>query len=316
MSTVVTLYGRRLVVSGSDVDNYFQGLSAQTDVTDSVLSGIRPFVAEDAVCLDVGANIGLYALAFSLLAPRGRVYAFEPSPGSFRHLEENLAANRASNVSAFQLAFGEEPDTTVQFHDVPFFTAGSFVVDKSSFLTSEVLGATDFEARGTTLDAFVAEQGLERVDVVKIDVEGAELSVLRGAGAVLAAHHPKVVLEFNSFGLTMHNGVLPQAALGHIRQTFPHVFVMDRLDGSLSELTTDAEAYAFLYDNGIHGPVDNLLCTFDDLGVDRPYTRRSLAEPTPAGTHTCPELEAMRRTVSWRVTAPLRWVRRRMPSDS
>jgi hypothetical protein len=147
---------------------------------------------------------------------------------------------------------------------------------------------------------------VSRLDVVKVDVEGGELSVLEGATQTLARHRPVVVLEFNSFGLSLHNGVLLQVALRRIRELFPFVFVIDRVDGSLARLTSAYEAYQFLYDNGIHGPVDNLFCCFDDLPVDRHY-RRLPAHDSGAAAVT--RLGAMERTVSWRVTAPLRRTR-------
>jgi len=225
-----------------------------------------------------------------------------------------VEANGLTNVESFLLALGDRPRGTVHFHDIPFFTAGSFTVEDDSFLTSEVLGSSYFEAPATTLDAFVAEHGIERVDLVKIDVEGAELSVLDGAKETLSTMRPKVVLEFNSFGFSLHHGILPQAALARIRTAFPYVHVMSRADGSLGLLSTDAETYAFLYDNGIRGPVDNLLCSYDDLGVRRGYRPLAASEGPPVlePSAALVELEAMRRTVSWRVTAPLRAARTRL----
>ena len=140
-------------------------------------------------------------------------------------------------------------------------------------------------------------------------MEGGELSVLDGAKQALAEHQPLVVLEFNSFGMTFHNAVLPQRALVRILETFPHVYVMDRSDGRLACLETPKEAYELLYENGIHGPADNLLCSFDDLGVEERYSRLvSYKSKDAAGLR----VEAMKRTVSWRVTAPLRRTRERV----
>jgi len=311
------LFQRKFTVAGSDGDDYYRAFPSGADVTDSVLLSIRPFVAADAVCLDVGANIGLYSLALATVAPQGKVYAFEPSPTTFDYLHHNVDCNGLANVESFKLALGDQAAGTVHFHDIPFFTAGSFAVEDGSFLTSDVLGSNYFEAPATTLDAFVAEKGIDRVDLIKIDVEGAELSVLDGARKTLSSMQPKVVLEFNSFGFTLHQGILPQVALARIRAIFPYVYVMNRADGSLGLLSTDTQTYAFLYDNGIRGPVDNLLCSFQDLGIRQGYAPLAVAESVAADTgaplpHSAPELEAMRRTLSWRVTAPLRTVRTRV----
>jgi hypothetical protein len=118
-------------------------------------------------------------------------------------------------------------------------------------------------------------------------------------------------MEFNSFAFYLHHSVLPQVALSRIQETFPHVFVIDRVDGSLSRLSTPAEAYRFLYLNGIHGPADNLLCSFSDLPVERSFRLPEAVSgpPPPDAQSAAAEVQAMKRTVSWRITAPLRAVR-------
>ncbi len=309
MSKTVSIYGRAFTISGGEDDGYYRIISDGEEITDSVLAAIRPHVKPDAVCIDVGANIGLYSLGLSHLAPQGKVYAFEPSPVTFGHLQSNLEANGAANVDACNLAVGDSVGT-VRFHDFSFYSAGSFSSDEGSLLSSESYGSESFEAATTTLDDFVAEHGLDRVDLVKVDVEGAEMSVLAGAGKTLATYRPATVLEFNTFGFTIHQGVLPQVALARILEIFPHVFVIDRDEGGLRRLVTPQEIYAFLYDNGIHGPTDNLLCTFDDLPVNERYCNLSTREVAEVEDPRLAEAEAMRGTVSWRVTGPLRFARR------
>lgn len=272
----IGLAGRLFTISGSSLDDYFRGIP-EGEYPDPVLSGLRPLIGDRAVCIDVGANIGLYSLAMSVLAPNGHIYAFEPSKNAFEYLQANLAQNAVTNVSVSPLALGSS-DHAVRFHDIPFFTAGSFTVDESCFLTSEILGSTYFEADCTTLDEFVEKEGIGQVDLVKIDVEGGEMAVIEGALGTIRRFQPLVLMEFSSFALTLTQSTLPQTALERIRQTFPYVFVIDREDGRLSRLQTGAELYDFLYDNGIHGPVDNLLCSYQDLGVTRGYVRRAVLE--------------------------------------
>jgi len=311
MSKTVKIYGRTFTVSGGEGDDYYRHIPDGGDITDSVMAAIEPHVKSDSVCLDVGANIGLYSLGLSALAPKGRVYAFEPSPSAFGHLQSNLQVNRATNVVASNLAVSDTTGT-VHFHDFSFFSAGSFSSDEGSLLSSESYGSQSFEAATTTLDELVADRKLDRVDFVKVDVEGAELSVLAGAEKTLATFRPITVLEFNTFGFTIHQSVLPQVALARIKELFPHVFVMDRLDGGLCRLETPHEMYELLYANGIHGPADNMLCSFDDLPVTRRYTHLSNVNAPYRAAAGLAEAEAMRHTLSWRVTAPLREARRRL----
>ena len=335
MPKTISIYGRPFVVGGGEADAYYCLLpdgadltdgtgvndavnadraggvgdvtrGAGVDPTDPVLVALRSHVGPQAVCVDAGANIGLYSLAMSALAPDGRVYAFEPSPTAFGHLEENLRRNRVPNVEASPLALGDRAGT-VEFHDFSYFSAGSFAAGEGSLLSSASYGSTVSQAPVTTLDQVAADVPLERVDLVKIDVEGAELSVLEGAAAVLAAHRPTVILEFNSFAFAMHQSVLPQVALARIRRTFPYVYVIGREDGTLARLESPSEEYDFLYDNGIHGPSDNFVCTFADLDVGRRYER--IGGKPPEGPS---EADEMRRTMSWRITRPLREAKARL----
>jgi FkbM family methyltransferase len=255
-----------------------------------------------------------------------------------RWLDENIATNGAGNVETFGAALGDRVGTA-NFHDVPWFMAGGFTTEDGAYLASDAVGSTLVEVPCTTLDAFVDEAGVHRVDVIKIDVEGGEMAVLEGAARTLAEHRPVVVMEFNGFAFTLHQELLPQRALTRIQEIFPYVFVIDRVDGSLSRLSTPAESYGFLYENGIHGPTDNLLCSFEppvevDPGSDvvdadgrrpAPLLLSPAAEPEAVRQSAAAELEAarqaanaeveaMRRTFSWRVTAPLRAVRRTIDS--
>src|SRR5205085_10027036 len=103
MSKTVTIYGRSFTISGGEGDDYYRHIPDGADITDSVMAAIKPHVKPDSVCLDVGANIGLYALGLSHLAPSGRVYAFEPSPSAYGHLQSHLETNGRSEEHTSEL---------------------------------------------------------------------------------------------------------------------------------------------------------------------------------------------------------------------
>src|SRR5207253_8586250 len=125
MSKTVKIFGRTFTIAGGEGDDYYKHIPDGADITDSVMAAIQPRIQPDSVCLDVGANIGLYSLGLSALAPRGKIYAFEPGPTTFGHLRSNLEVNRATNVEASNLAVSDTTGT-VHFHDFSFFSAGSF----------------------------------------------------------------------------------------------------------------------------------------------------------------------------------------------
>jgi FkbM family methyltransferase len=149
------------------------------------------------VVFDVGANQGLFtALLSNLAGADGRVHAFEPSPDTCRLLRSTLGARARNPMSVVvnTMAAGAEDgvamlhtprrdhgQASLKTHDTGSWSVGAAVE------SSEVVV--------TRLDTYVAAQRLARVDVVKMDVEGAELPALRGFAASLRTFHPIVVCE-------------------------------------------------------------------------------------------------------------------------
>jgi FkbM family methyltransferase len=139
--------------------------------------------------LDVGANVGYYTLLASVLVgDSGRVHAFEPEPRNAGFLRRHASINRRANVRVEQAAVSDR-EGTARFH----FGSGSG--------TGHLADAGALEVRTLRLDDYCAEHGLAP-GAVKIDVEGAELSVLQGARETLARHRP--VLFLSTHGADVH----------------------------------------------------------------------------------------------------------------
>jgi len=138
-----------------------------------------------AVFVDAGANVGAYTVPAARLAGgTGRVIACEAHPRTFGFLARNVAANGLGNVIARQVALGEaEGEITFAFNpDNP----GETHVAQG--------GERGPSVPMTTLDALLAGLGVRTVDYLKVDVEGFELPVLRGAQATIAAS-PTIVVQ-------------------------------------------------------------------------------------------------------------------------
>jgi FkbM family methyltransferase len=124
-----------------------------------------------------------------LVGPTGRVLAFEPAQNNFSTFEKNLALNQTSQVRALRMALAEKPGRLRLYHD-PDPTRNSLAPGSN---------AQDFEeVEVNTLDAVLSANGVTKVDFIKIDVEGADELVCRGAGETLRAWLPPVFFENNS----------------------------------------------------------------------------------------------------------------------
>lgn len=149
--------------------------------------------------IDVGANDGYYTLfAARRVGSSGLVIAIEPSPRERGHLECNLVRNSLRNVQVLTCALGAAPGHARLrlAHGIHsgHNTLGAFAHD-------DVEASSSVLVKLETLDAVVAQHELSRVDVVKIDVEGAEASVIAGGRNVLTTMRPLLLLEVNDAAL-------------------------------------------------------------------------------------------------------------------
>lgn len=154
--------------------------------------------------LDVGANIGVFALlAASLVGPGGYVLAMEPNPGNARLLEASRRANGFSHLTVCQAAAARSAGV-LALHS--FDSNGTVTpVDDDALLTAQTVAAL-------TVDSLVPAG--QAVDVIKIDVEGAEHSALFGAAATLRRCRPAIVSEYSP-GLLQ--GVSGIDGIGYLR---------------------------------------------------------------------------------------------------
>lgn len=156
------------------------------------------------VFLDVGAHFGLWSVyAASIVGNAGKVFAFEPSP-AFAVLRENAALN--SQVQAFNLGLGAQ-DGEATFFDQGRTPTGSFVseVTRSSEKFHPAVPIGGRKVRICSLDALVAELDV-RPDLIKMDVEGFEFEVMRGAENILRNMSPVMLIEIHPAQLKLSGG--------------------------------------------------------------------------------------------------------------
>lgn len=140
--------------------------------------------------LDIGGHIGLISLPVSrVLNGKGRVFAFEPSNANRAMLLEHVALNEANNIEVVADLVGAEERDRVEFFENPEPSGMNSVV-----ITKHHDAYVRVEKRQITVDGFCQERNLSP-DVIKIDVEGAELDVLRGARNTIREFSPTVFLS-------------------------------------------------------------------------------------------------------------------------
>jgi FkbM family methyltransferase len=149
---------------------------------------------------NVGANIGYYTvLAAEAVSPTGRVFALEPDPRDVEIINRNLRARGLQNVVVAQVAVSDH-DGEVDLH---FSKSNPSINSLAPANTGPAKAVESFSQAvpGTSLDSFLARHGDIVPDILKIDVQGAELLAFRGAQRLLAAPRLRILLEFWPHGL-------------------------------------------------------------------------------------------------------------------
>ena len=140
------------------------------------------------VYVDVGANIGSHAInAARLVGSTGSVFAFEADPDTYHLLSENIESNGLRNIVLRQTCVSDHVGTLSFYKHKD--SAKSSIVDRGEKLSVTL--------PSDTLDNLIPAN--KKIDVLKVDVEGAELSVLRGAHAILNDHRRPFGRDYRSF---------------------------------------------------------------------------------------------------------------------
>lgn len=181
--------GKKISVTREGVPGYTIG-----NYEPEVAAALDEICEEGMTVADIGAHFGYFTLLMgSKVSPGGHVFSFEPSPETCTILRDTVAANNLAGVTVVELAVSD--------------TCGVMPFDSKGCVTTGRLLQSDNPApqtvETTTLDDFAKRSGVRRLDVVKIDVEGAELAVLLGMRHVLASMKPKLLIELHRHFLTV-----------------------------------------------------------------------------------------------------------------
>ncbi len=154
------------------------------------LAYLEKILSPGMVFVDVGANFGVYALvAGQIVGPAGKVLAFEPTARSFDVLRQNIELNRFSNVDAFEVALADRRGKA--WLNYGWDPVGNWIGEGPRGENRGEVAQTE------SLDTILEEKSVWHVNAIKIDVEGGEERVLRGAARCLVRSSPIVIFEFN-----------------------------------------------------------------------------------------------------------------------
>ena len=334
------LFGNKIAIEGDDYDAYLKDLPDGDTFHDGVLELLGSLVEAkgSASIVDVGANVGVHSLGLASLGSHVKIVAVEANPRTAGWLKKNAERNGSSQVQVVQRAISDEPGS-LSFCDNQEFAAGSMPLAGAPAEFVEFLNSGDdshqvIEVPAVRLDDLVDELGLDALDILKIDVEGHDIRVIRGSRGAIERFKPVVIMEFATLAISLHAGMLPSDVLREVRGLFQDVYVVQE-SGRLHLIANDADAIGFLEGNAVRSPVQDLVCvpagctladavaarvttergrTRDDhlwdLEEELRQARANLVQVTAERDEARQLATDLQHTVSWRVTAPLRLAKR------
>lgn len=152
---------------------------------------LHHYLKPDMVLVDAGANIGLFTVFAARRVKSGKVIAFEPVPSMARWLDENISLNRLQNVVTVPCGLSDSEGV------LPIYEIASSHEGLSTLYPGALQQAAVTEVPVKRLDDLFGSYGTDRLDFIKIDIEGGELPALRGAAACIRNHRPAVMVEIN-----------------------------------------------------------------------------------------------------------------------
>lgn len=166
---------------------YWRGINAFEPDEIAVYRALLPQVT---TVLDIGSNIGMYALLAGSYSHIKQIFAFEPVPTIAKTLRSNVEANDYRNIHVHEIALTDfDGDVTLHIPVQPTYPLGSSTNVRFRKNTQPI------SVRAMTLDTFVAVHKIEKVEFMKVDTESTEPAVLRGAKQVVANHRPLIMCE-------------------------------------------------------------------------------------------------------------------------
>lgn len=332
------LIGNRSYQVASD-DEYLDSMDGTFEPYSVAL--FKTLVKPGDVALDIGANIGCTALLLSQTA--GQVVAFEPGSRTFELLATNTA--NAANVRRINVGLGSKA-AELDLVFSPKNRSGGFVSVNGA--EKGQVGQAKERIKIERGDDFIRNEGLERVDFIKIDTEGFERDVLTGLAETIRQQHPVVTLELNHWCLNAFHRISVPDFLDFLRSIFPVLYAF-HVDEA-KNLHNEGESFEVIRDHILTFKYMSIVGAFDESQIEdflQLYVRKSaryiqleaqhqadfreiselretghrlrkevtalhlqLDASTERERSLVNEVAAIKSSQSWKVTSPLRALRR------
>lgn len=193
---LIKLNNVKLFINSKDIKNLIDALIPSKNHNN--MSKVFSFlIKENYNVVDVGGNIGLFAVIASkkITHNQGKVYVFEPDPECFEVIKKNIEFHQLKNVHLSQCALSDEEKTVHFFKDEYYSTLGSFAKNNTDHNTKAL------KVKTCKLDDYVKKYSIQKVDLIKLNIQGSEGLAIEGAKNIIEKDLPLIITEYWPYGM-------------------------------------------------------------------------------------------------------------------
>ena len=263
--SIVEIQGSQMFMNINDespgIRTTFQSYASNKTHEETTTALFKKVIKKGDVVVDLGANIGYFTLlAAKLVGKDGKVFSFEPEPKNYNYLKKNIELNNYSNVFAFQKAVSNKDGRTTLF--ICAYDSGHHTINRDAGIEAYRRGRAgetkEVEVELVRLDSFL-EGKVDKVDVMKIDVEGSELLAIEGSKGILDKNkNIKIFLEFFPL-LIKEMGSSPEVLIRELIEehqfnifVIGHDYAMEKSKEQFLRVTNYKEVMSLLRDKSDH----------------------------------------------------------------
>ncbi|MEM9276109.1 MAG: FkbM family methyltransferase [Cyanobacteria bacterium P01_F01_bin.143] len=238
----------------SSIINLIKTLINQNGFEPKMVKLFQTLIKDDDLVMDIGANIGCTSILFGELADQ--VISFEPSPTTFNLLQKNIQQSGLENITLHNYALGSS-NITSQITYSPANRSGGFISNKTRISTGHV--TEKIEAR--RLDDIIDNLEIQKIDFIKIDVEGFEKEVIEGARNAIERFRPIIVLELNHWCLNAFQRITIPDFFDYLQSIFPILYAVE--GDYYADLYDERDRYKIMYNHIINFKFSNIVAAFE-----------------------------------------------------
>ena len=225
-------------------DCVFNNIKHDLNYENHMIEFYKELLNKDSVCVDVGANIGILSFYMSLYTDN-KIYAFEATKDNYLILKKNIEVNNL-NVIPINKALGNKSGTKSFTYDIKNGSNGSFLPKNNPEELSDKYVKVDV----ITLDEFVEQEKIDKIDVLKMDVEGFETEVIEGAKNTIEKFSPDVITEYCP-DMIEGSGFNSEEYYELLKKYYKYTYVITQQNMSLVRVHNYKQLYNVLYNRSL-----------------------------------------------------------------